>query len=231
MIHVGEIHSVYSAFMKDLVDAFVGAESATLSAAVSSYVCGLSTPHDGPSPRSLASLSPSSSPSPPEELDDLMQLIANVDACLSALFHISEEDRSVQQSGGGGGGGGGRKFYEVRGSRGGGGGETECFSYEHILKRVAENVVRALSEYVRMHTYPENNTYAADRRIIENALVGCYGCLSELSLVLDKVELDILQRTVTVGKDEGKEEGEGEGVDENGDSNIIDQINSENKEE
>lgn len=209
MIHVGEIHSVYSAFMKDLVDAFVGAESAALNAAVSSYVCELSTPHDGPSPYSSATLSHSPSPSPPEELDDLMQMIANVDACLSALFHVSEEDKSMMQNdgnGGCGGCGGGRKFYEVGGPRSSSY-ETECFSYEQILKRVAENVVRALSECVRMHTYPENNTYAADRHIIGNALVGCYGCLSELSLILDKIELDVLQRAITEGDGENREGG------------------------
>lgn len=175
VIHVGEIHSVYSAFVKDLVDAFVTAESAFLNITAATYACELSS---------------SSSKENHSSLNDFIQGIMNVDACLTALFQVSPADKSMRYNN--------RKFYEM-----GSGNNinknddsSEYFSYEHILRRVSGNAVRAFSECVRLHAYPEGNTFVADRHTLESALVGCYGGLSELSIMLDKAELDVQQRTI-----------------------------------
>lgn len=138
------------------------------------YACELSTSQES---------SPSSSS---RAFNEFVQEIVNVDASLSALFHVSSADKSMHSTG--------RKFYEVGNSRTDT--EVDYFSYEKIIKRVTENALRSLSEYARLHTYAEGNSYVSDRRTLESALVKCYGGLSELSIILDKVELDIQQRTI-----------------------------------
>lgn len=188
VIHVSEIHSAYASLTEDLIDAFVAAESAVLNADAASYA------------RALSVDSSSSSSSPPTPaMDAFVQGIVSVDACLTALFHVSPaEKKSAQHSS--------RRFYEAgRWSK-----STEHFSYEYVLERVVENALRALSECVRLHTYAEDNRYTSDKSSLENALVGCYGGLSELTLLLDKIELDVHCRTVRAVTDETETETKGE---------------------